>query len=66
MIGYEIASATRQTFVDYITYLISMKPDFEFLWLGMKDLSITENETLIIDVLDLLDNEYSLKDNLWF
>ncbi|GAB6010056.1 LamG-like jellyroll fold domain-containing protein [Dysgonomonas reticulitermitis] len=61
MIGHEIATATGQTFEDYIGDLMSMYPEFKFLWLDMKDLKSIDNEALIKEVLNKLDDKYSIK-----
>ena len=64
MIGHEIETATGQTFEDYMSDLISMSPDFDFLWLDMKDLNSNENEVITIATLQLMDIQYSLKNRV--
>lgn len=61
MIGHELETTTGQTFADYMDDLMSIKPDFKFLWLDFKDLDSTENETIIRATLDSLDREHSIK-----
>ncbi len=64
MIGHEIATQTGQTFMDYMADLYYLNPDFNFLWLDLKDLSNPANEALIISELNTLDGMYGIKNRV--
>lgn len=61
MIGHELETSTGQTFEEYMDDLLTMKPDFNFLWLDFKDLSTDENEAVIRETLYRLDSKYNIK-----
>ncbi len=61
MIGHELETSTGQTFVEYMDDLMTMNPDFRFLWLDFKDLSTDENEAIIRETLVDLDSKYNIR-----
>lgn len=61
LIGHESATATGKTFEEYVDYLMTIQPQFDFLWLDFKDLNSNNNEAIIKAALEKLDSKYNIK-----
>lgn len=63
-IGHEKKTASGLTLEEYLQQVIEINPNFTFMWLDLKDLTV-ENENLIFNQLQQLDNTFKLKDRVF-
>ena len=63
VVGHEKATSSDIPFLEYFEIVNNIIPNFDFIWLDMKDLTPT-NEAEHIKILNALDNKYNIKERV--
>lgn len=62
-IGHEKATESGLSLAEYLKEIYEINPNFNFIWLDLKDLNL-ENEELIFTTLQKLDGQFNLKNRV--